>query len=245
MSVLDMFEFLHVEVEDGLVSGMQKEGRVWRYELNASAFTTMHSITVLFRGSEDEILSEFLYGALLVDGVCVDLLKQDEDNDDERVKEFSAFPSENPFPCFAKSKVEIVLVFKREHTFDTDKIRVLADASCADEDMSDVYVRYTTPVAEFTVSECKLTIIKGDVWSLSLPGLLLQQEVDKLVVRREVLNPEDEDLPDTEMPTLFDRLDYIVAWKAQRELLESSLSSVNLRSGSDDSQNGNASSNVP
>jgi len=216
------------EVEQGLTR-LEKEGRVWKYELLLSDVSAIHNLTVLFRGDEEEILSCLEYGALLINGICVDTLQQASYSKDPRVKEFSHFTGINFLPAF-EFQAHVYLIFRHNHLYAEDRIRVVADVIPGREMIPETF--------EYSTKLCRLYYdgafhVDGLEWSIDFAGALIDDEVDAQITLGSVCESESDEEVLT-AHTLNDRLNDIVAWRAQRMLLRNALSSDTVHEGDDE-----------
>jgi hypothetical protein len=122
MNVSDRESF---EVENHDLFTLEKKDTKWIYTLKPEKYFSLHNITLLFRGQEDEILKYLLYGVLIVNGICLDILCQ-ADTDDSRVREFPSFDESHSFPGI-DCDLKIIIYFRMSHSYPEDKIRIIAD----------------------------------------------------------------------------------------------------------------------
>jgi hypothetical protein len=204
------------EVEEGFSDLYYRQNNeIWRYALHTND-KQVKNITVLFRGSPDEILSHFKYGALLVNGRVIDLLKN-VDDDDPRVQGFDV-----KLPFTKGLDINIVLTFTY-HEYAESKIRILADVGPPEDGNVSAYGTITDGVVE------------GDLWDSSWAPkkVHFQDDIDEVVskidmsqLKREFEQRQAEIILGVEPTTLASRLNEFVAWKAQRKAIDDRLNAI-------------------
>lgn len=151
-----------VEMEHGFSHIVQQDAMVWVYKLDPPAgIVGFSNLTVLFRGdAETGVLSHVKFGALLLNGVVIDVLRQAAYTHDPRVAEFPAFTAPNMFPAFALSRsdeLQLAIAFKSPHANGLSSVRVLVDLVCdAEAPPSAVRWPWMLPLPRIADGSCAL-----------------------------------------------------------------------------------------
>lgn len=221
-----------IEIEQGFTE-VEKQGRIWTYKLQTKSLDAIFNITVLFRGDDDEILSHLQYGLLLANGICIDTLREAEYGNDKRVQEFKNFSRDNPLPSSFKCEFSIVLVFRDDHEYGLDKIRIIADSILKQEALpSSIVYNYFSHLGSIEICNGEMKVF-GTQWTHDFAGAILDEEVEILIKSDDDESPKSRDVEMAEESvttrSLNDYLNYIVEWRAQRALLRKSLSKCALK----------------
>ena len=195
---------------------MEKCGNIWKYYVDHKD-KQLKNITVLFRGTPDHILSRLIYGVLLVNDKVISTLTN-VDEDDPRVMAFDLV-----IPNSTGLDIKILLCFK-PHDYDEKMIRILADV-CEAEDKP-----VKTDYGSIEKSE-----VKGDAWDKNwVPRKFdLDEEVEVFTETAAKRIKLDFETRQVEMvlgisrPSLSNRLDELVAWKAHRKAIDDRLAQLN------------------
>ena len=216
------------EREKDLTELVDKKIDSWTYKFLNTPFP-LCNITVLFRGDEDTgILSYFSHGVLKINGEVVDQLQESENAEDPRVTEFSQFRLHSSLPCFLNCDIELILYFHSRHDIDNLFIRILAD-----EVLCEIPKELKENHWTFPLNHCTLHAEKGQLkvqetqWKKILNTDISQQLKTKTIYPTSK-SSEDVTLErfDLTSKQLEQKLDDLVAWTVQRELLRNSLNEI-------------------
>jgi hypothetical protein len=178
---------------------------IWRYAVHHND-RQLRNITVLFRGPPEDILSSNEYGALLVNGKVIDVLTG-VDEDDPRVKAFQVV-----LPTTKDLDINIVLAFQ-PHDFPENQVRILADVG--DPEESNISTEFGSIV------HGKVT---GPEWTpeWTPKKFNLDQDIQTFVNLRRIdfETRQAELMLGIKRSTLGEKLDELVAWKTQRQLID-------------------------
>jgi hypothetical protein len=253
---MDCSDLTAVEVEgDSLFTLEKTSDTLWTYLLNTEKYYGLFNITMLFRGNDEDILSEILYVIMTVNGYCVDTLKST--NEDIRVKEFLSFDENNIFPSYANSTTKIIVAFKKPHEFQEDKIRIISDAILYTDDLhKHNYYEFQTRIASLEIVNNEIVVKQGELWTLDLIKDILDNETDLVIEKNLITECTDSDIDsiDYEMKyndlisdeiSFYMHLDSVIRWRSQQKLIREKLTQLNTRSILHSSQDSNTSPKMP
>ena len=206
---------------------------VWRYKLNTKHIFAITNVSVLFRGDEVEgILGDVKFGAFVVNGIVVDILNPSIDSDDVRVQEFREINCKNAFPSFSNCEIYVIITFHKIPDHAYDQIRIIGDVLISGEDMplNDIVCSQRTRLCEINVENCIL-YAKGITWTENFEMDVINKEIEYKEAEM-IENDKDVDFSEDSIVNLnlSNRLDYIVEWHAQRNLLRRSMDTVSAKS---------------
>ena len=203
------------EVESGftdLYFRIKEPKVIWRYAVHHND-RQLRNITVLFRGSPEDILSSNEYGALLVNGKVIDILTC-VDEDDPRVKAFQVV-----LPDTKGLDVNIVLAFQ-PHEFPEYQVRILADVG--DPEEANINTEFGSIINKK---------VSGPDWTpeWTPKKFNLDQDIQTFVNMRRLdfETRQAELMLGIKRSNLGEKLDELVAWKTQRLLIDDRLDQLN------------------
>jgi len=215
------------EREEGLSKLINKDLECWTYEISSKL--PLCNITVLFRGDPEEgILSAVSHGTLELGEKLIDQLTECNE-EDPRVMEFNYFKSLSPFPAFLKGKLTIRIYFHSYHKNEPDQVRILADE-----------VHFSGLIPEqlskgkwiFPLPSCTLCCGNGEVKAeASRWKTILKEEIaEQKKLNQPFLNEKSDDVHlghfGIKSEELESKLDLLVAWTVQRQLIREKMKEI-------------------